>query len=21
MYCDCVTPDGWRVDESGMWIK
>ena len=21
MYCDCVTPDGWRVDESGMWVK
>lgn len=20
-YCDCVTPDGWRVDESGMWVK
>lgn len=21
MYCDCVTPDGWKVDERGMWIK
>ena len=21
MYCNCVTPDGWRVDESGAWIK
>ena len=21
MYCGCVTPDGWRVDESGMWIN
>ena len=21
MYCDCVTPDGWRVDESGAWIN
>ena len=20
MYCDCVTPDGWRVDENGMWL-
>lgn len=21
MYCDCITPDGFRVDESGVWIK
>jgi N-acetylmuramoyl-L-alanine amidase len=21
MYCDCVTPDGWRVDENGKWLK
>lgn len=21
MYCDCVTPDGWNVDESGVGIK
>lgn len=21
MYCDCVTPDGFRVDESGEWLK
>ncbi|MVX64829.1 N-acetylmuramoyl-L-alanine amidase [Clostridium chromiireducens] len=21
MYCDCVTPDGFSVDESGNWIK
>jgi len=21
MYCNCVTPDGWRVDESGAWIE
>ncbi|MDR3594603.1 N-acetylmuramoyl-L-alanine amidase [Clostridium sp.] len=21
MYCDCVTPDGFRVDKSGNWIK
>ncbi|MFW2491722.1 N-acetylmuramoyl-L-alanine amidase [Clostridium chromiireducens] len=21
MYCDCVTPNGWRVDDSGTWIK
>lgn len=21
MYCNCVTADGWRVDESGAWIK
>ena len=21
MYCDCVTPDGWEVNESGAWIK
>ncbi|AWK51080.1 N-acetylmuramoyl-L-alanine amidase [Clostridium beijerinckii] len=21
MYCDCITPDGFRVDESGSWIK
>jgi N-acetylmuramoyl-L-alanine amidase len=21
MYCDCVTPDGYRVDESGVWKK
>ncbi|WP_297422778.1 N-acetylmuramoyl-L-alanine amidase [Clostridium sp.] len=21
MYCDCVTPDGWKVDDSGAWIK
>ncbi|MDU1230852.1 MAG: N-acetylmuramoyl-L-alanine amidase [Clostridium sp.] len=21
MYCDCVTPDGWKVNESGMWIN
>jgi len=21
MYCDCVTPDGFRVGESGSWIK
>jgi len=21
MYCDCVTPDGFRVDKSGSWIK
>jgi len=21
MYCDCVTPDSWRVDEAGNWIK
>lgn len=20
MYCDCVTPDGWRVDGSGAWV-
>ncbi|AYK27057.1 N-acetylmuramoyl-L-alanine amidase [Clostridium beijerinckii NRRL B-598] len=20
MYCDCVTPDGWKVDGSGAWI-
>ncbi|WP_283624686.1 N-acetylmuramoyl-L-alanine amidase [Clostridium butyricum] len=21
MYCNCVTPDVWRVDESGMWVN
>jgi N-acetylmuramoyl-L-alanine amidase len=21
MYCNCVTADGWRVDETGNWIK
>lgn len=21
MYCDCVTPDGYKVDDSGMWVK
>lgn len=21
MYSDCVTPDGWKVDEDGAWIK
>lgn len=21
MYTNCVTSDGWRVDESGMWIE
>ncbi|WP_017209987.1 N-acetylmuramoyl-L-alanine amidase [Clostridium beijerinckii] len=21
MYCDCVTPDGWKVDESGVWMR
>ena len=21
MYCDCVTPDGFVVDESGAWVK
>lgn len=21
MYCDCVTPDGFSVDESGAWIR
>ena len=21
MYCNCITPDGWKVDERGMWIK
>lgn len=21
MYCDCVTPDGWKVDESGALVK
>jgi N-acetylmuramoyl-L-alanine amidase len=21
MYCGCITHDGWRVDESGAWIK
>ncbi|MVX67003.1 N-acetylmuramoyl-L-alanine amidase [Clostridium chromiireducens] len=21
MYCDCVTPDGFKVDEIGAWIK
>jgi len=21
MYCDCVTPDWWQVDESGAWIR
>jgi N-acetylmuramoyl-L-alanine amidase len=21
MYCNCVTPDGWRVDGSGAWVK
>lgn len=21
VYCDCVTPDGYRVDKSGFWIK
>lgn len=21
MYCDCVTPDWYKVDESGAWIK
>ena len=21
MYCDCVTPDNYRVDRSGAWIK
>ncbi|EHI98786.1 cell wall hydrolase/autolysin [Clostridium sp. DL-VIII] len=21
MYCDCVTPDGWRVGENGIWIS
>lgn len=21
MYCDCVTPDKYRVDKSGAWIK
>ena len=21
MYCDCVTPDGWKVDISGAWIE
>ena len=21
MYCDCVTPDGWRVDIDGEWVK
>ena len=21
MYCDCVTPDGFSVDKSGIWIK
>jgi N-acetylmuramoyl-L-alanine amidase len=20
MYCDCVTPDGWKVDGNGFWI-
>lgn len=21
MYCDCVTPDGFRIDMNGLWIK
>jgi len=21
MYCDCVTPDSWRVNEDGVWVK
>lgn len=21
MYCDCVTPDGWKIDISGAWIE
>ncbi|BCZ48874.1 hypothetical protein psyc5s11_49410 [Clostridium gelidum] len=21
MYCDCVTADGWKVDDSGIWVK
>ena len=21
MYFDCVTPDGFRVDETGSWIR
>jgi len=21
MYCGCITPDGWRVDESGAWFR
>lgn len=21
MYCDCVTPDGWQVDENGLWLN
>lgn len=20
MYCNCVTPDGWKVYESGVWL-
>lgn len=21
MYCDCVTPDGWRVNVDGAWVR
>ncbi|GEQ22625.1 MULTISPECIES: N-acetylmuramoyl-L-alanine amidase [Clostridium] len=21
MYCDCITPDGYKVDKSGEWLK
>ena len=21
MYCDCITPDGWRVDKNGVWVS